>query len=80
MEAAGRDTRVVIEGMTFDNNRKGKTDSRHTAKLRVEKVEKDGRLHAIRGGDGPKRSGPITSIAPVRPLPCCHPLLRNDYF
>lgn len=71
MEAVGRDTRVAVDTMTFDGNHKGDTDARHTAKLRFEKVETEGRLRgiALRGGAWPKRSGALTSSVPVRSPP-----------
>ena len=68
MEAAGRGTRVSVDTMTFDGNQKGDTDARHTAKLRFEKVETEGRLRgiAVRGGAGTRRSSAFTSSVPVR--------------
>lgn len=63
VEAAGRGTSAVVEGMKFDSNYKGQTDAAHAAKLRFDKGKMGGRLHSIRGSVGPKRSGPITPIA-----------------
>lgn len=61
MEASGKDTKVVVEGLMFDGNRKGNTDSRASAKIKMDNRDIVPRLMAIRGGVGPQRSGPIAS-------------------